>query len=182
VGRAIAFGGASVAGNHDSKPARLSLVASGAVAGVAARGIDSASAKHGDVGGPMVLAVRILAQRHVALTVQSVLDVPMHAYNLEQALRRNSRESAKMRASVSVLPSMLRVAWMRPERLQTGKIVMLHNVGRRLDDDADAPLLAPRPRVSTALVVARLARKMLASTRSACRPTRGAGSNARGNS
>src|SRR6185436_7324467 len=59
------------------------------LAGVAASDIEGSAAEDGDVGGAVVAAVArgVLAQRHVELPVQSVLDVPVRAHGVEQRLR-----------------------------------------------------------------------------------------------
>src|SRR5882724_3706003 len=68
-----------------------------ALAGVAAGDVEGAAAQDGDVGGAVVAAVArgVLAQRHVELPVQSVLDVPVRAHGLEQGLRRKGARQRK---------------------------------------------------------------------------------------
>src|SRR5262247_3915347 len=59
------------------------------LAGVAAGDVEGSTPQDGDVGGSVVAAVArgVLAQGHVELPVQAVLDVPVRAHGVEQRLR-----------------------------------------------------------------------------------------------
>src|SRR5437867_2639979 len=68
-----------------------------ALAGVAAGDVEGSAAEDGDVGWAVVAAVArgVLAQCHVELPVQSVLDVPVRAHGLQQRLRRKLARERK---------------------------------------------------------------------------------------